>query len=198
MDKELLKVLRKIYSLDTESLPDDITTDALGKVISDQVGKFVKPEDFKKLQQKLTDNDVKLKEALKNKKEKPKDDDKDDNVSKILDEQNKKIDELTKVISDQNSSKRKETLSEKYPDISAELLSALPDDKIDEVVKAQRAIAKKHYKGAEIFTKPHYETSDDVDKALKNIQEDKNLSGVEKTAKIIELNRVKSELKVEV
>ena len=186
MDKTLLALFRKMFSVDSEVLPDSMTTEEFGKFVEEQDGElFVKSEDFKNLQKKLSEKDLELKEFEKNSKKKT--GDKETELSKLTET----VNALTEVVVSMKDEKKTTELSELYPDISPTLLKNTPDDQLETVVAEQRKIASEHYKGADIFTKPQYKNVDEIEKEIQSVNESKTLNGLDKATEIMRLNRVK-------
>jgi flagellar biosynthesis component FlhA len=195
MDPKLLALFRKLLALDDKTLPDSISPENFGKLVENQFGNLVKPEDFKALQQKLTEKDVDLKklasevETLKGGKK-----DKDNpELSQILET----VKNLNDQIANMNRDKKIESLKKQYPDISPELLVDLPDEKIENVVSSQREVAKKHFKGADVFLQPQYDSVDAVESAINEIKANPKMSGTQKAAEVMRLNRLKTQFSAE-
>jgi hypothetical protein len=191
MDKKMLALFRKILNLDDKTLPDSISPDQFGKLLENQAGNLEKLEDVKNLHQKLTEKDVQLKKLsaeLENKKTDPA----SDELKKVL----KTVTNLNDQIVVMNRDKKIENLKKLYPDISPNLLVDLPDDKLVAVVEEQRGLAKKIYSGADIFTQENYGSVDELDQKIEEVKSNKDLSGIQKTAEVIRLNRLRGELAV--
>lgn len=189
MDKNLLELFRKLFAVDNEVLPDSMTPEDFGKFIESQQGKlFFKPEDFKNLQKKLSEKDLKIKElTAKTKNE-------EERETSEITELSSLVKELTETVSTMKNDKKIAELRELYPDISPTLLKNTPDDQIEEVVAEQRKIAQEHYKGADVFLKPNYSSISDVDKDIESVKNNPKLSGLDKATEIMRLNNIKNSI----
>lgn len=198
MNKELLALFRKIFSVDDKVLPDTMTPEDFGKFIENQAGKlFIKPEDLKNLQKKLTEKDIVIKDFEKKIKDNNENSNVDPSLKALLDqfsEMKTEIKQLSDSIVSKNKEIRLKELSTKYPDISPTLLSNISDDDIEKIVEEQRSIARKHYKGAEVFTKPNYTSADQIDTEIESIKNNKNLTALQKSSEIMKLNRVRADI----
>ena len=129
-------------------------------------------DDLKNLQRKLSDKDLKLKEAEKNEakakedleNEKKKQDDKRSDDEKKFDGLEKTIEGLTSEVKKVNDDKKTVELKKQYPDILPKLLLGKTDEEIKEIAKDQRAIAKKLYGDASAFVQPTYADEGAIDK----------------------------------
>ena len=161
------------------------------------------PEDVKNLQRKLSENDLKLKDAEKNAEEAKKNfddlkktqDDKRTDDEKKFDGLKDEIKGLKKEVGTMNADKRKDKLAKQYPDILPELIVNKTDEQIEKIAKEQRAIAKKMYGDAKAFTQPTYENEGDFDKEIDAVKKDKELSGVNSAVKVLNLARNKLNFK---
>lgn len=188
MDKILLEALRKLLALNAEVLPDSMTPEQFGKFVDDQAGKlFIKPEDVKNLQKVISQKDLEIKK-LSDQITQKNSTQGDDKISALQEQ----INTLTKAIETSNTEKKIEKLKERYPDISPRLLINLTDEEIEKVAQEQREIAKKHYKGADIFSQTRYSSLEDFDKELETIKSNKDLTALDKAAQILALNRAKN------
>jgi hypothetical protein len=190
MDQKILDTFRKQFALDEEALPDSMSTEDFSKFIENQAGKlFVKPQDLKNLQRKLSEKDLMIKELSEKKSDDKNPDPKPD--SKISELENQ-IKTLTESITKMTNSSRVEKLTEMYPDISPEILANTSDENLEKVVESQRKISKKIYKDSKVFTLPQYKSISDVDKAIEKVKADKNLSAMEKASESLKLQRLKT------
>ena len=161
------------------------------------------PDDIKNLQRKLSDNDLKLKDAEKNgaKAKQDLDDFKKKQEDKRTDDE-KKFDDLkieTKKLTDEvakmNTDKRKVELAKNYPDILPDLLVGKTDEQVEKIAEKQRAIAKKIYGDAKAFVQPTYESEGEIDKEIDEVKKDKGVSGENAAVKILNLTRNKLNFK---
>jgi hypothetical protein len=184
MDKKLLEMLRKIYSLDIATLPDSITPEECGKVIEEQAGKFVKQEDIKALQKKLSEKDLELKKLEEgNGKKKGEEDEKD----KLIREMGENIQKLT------NESESKK-LKEAYPDISTKVLLGKTEEEQKAIAEEQRAINAETYGDLPSAHEPIFNDISEIDKEMERVKNDKEMDTDAKLAKIGELKEKKAEM----
>lgn len=196
MDKKLLALFRKIYSLDDKALPDSISPEDFGKLIEDSSSKlFIKPEDFKKLQKTLSQKDVDLKKVEEDLKKSVADkDDKKTDLEKQVTEMSDTIKTLTDSISTMNTTQRSEKLAKLYPDILPSLLEGKNDDEIEKIVTDQRTLNKKLYGDSQQFAPADYSNEADVDKAIEESKNDKSKSGEQNALSVMKLERTKAGL----
>jgi len=189
MDKKLLELFRKIFAVDNEVLSDSMTPEDFGKFIESQQGKlFIKPEDLKNLQKKLSEKDLKIKELTNSQINK------DTQDTSEITQLASVVKELTDTVSTMRDEKRISELREAYPDISPTLLKNTPVENLEEVVAEQRKIAQEHYKGADVFLKPNYSNISDVDKDIEAVKNNSKLSGLDKATEIMRLNEIKNSI----
>jgi hypothetical protein len=190
MDQKILDTFRKLFALDEEALPDSMSTEDFSKFIENQAGKlFVKPQDLKNLQRKLSEKDLMIKELSEKKSDDKNPDLKPDSKISELEAQ---IKTLTESITQMTNSSRVEKLTEMYPDISPEILANTTDENLEKIVESQRKINKQTYKDSEVFTLPQFKSVSDVDKAIEKIKADTNLSALDKASESLKLQRLKA------
>ncbi|MBU4353371.1 hypothetical protein L6251_01710 [Candidatus Parcubacteria bacterium] len=148
-------------------------------------------ENIKELQRVISAKDFELKNALN---ELKKYSEKKPENEKIFDEMKAEIKKLANEIGKVNLSKRRDELAKSYPDILPELLVGKSDEEIPKIVDRQRDMNKKLYGDSHAFIKPEYEKEEDIDKAIKTIQEDKSIKGELAAVKILDLKRLKFKL----
>jgi len=191
MDKNLLKLFRKTLGLNSEELPDSISTKDFGKLIEKSAGKlFVKPEDLKNLQKSLSLKDVELKKALAKTKQ---DDDNDGKKTSNSDEKITNLEsivgKLTETIQALNSENEIQRLSKNYPDILPDFLIGKTPEQIENIVDKQRLMNKKLYGDSAKFTSANYTSQEEIDKVKSDIKDDTSKNGETSAVKILQLNR---------
>lgn len=184
MDKNLLTMLRKQYNLNIETLPDTISSDDLVKLIENQSKKFIKEEDFKNLQKKLSEKDLEIKKIT----------DKQKKGSSEFDlkikEMSETIIKMTSMLENVEKRAKIENLSKKYPDILPDLLVDKTDEEIEQIVDKQRLINKKLYSDSQFYNvKDTFSSEEDIDEAIEKVKTDKSKSGENSAVEILKINR---------
>ena len=170
-----------------------------GKTEDSQKGDGVSQENFKDLQQTVSEKDVALKEAEKqiadfkakeDEKKKKEDEKKSDELSdseKIIADLTKSNEKLAGEVGQITLKNRESELAKKYPDIATSLIIDKKDDDIEKIVEEQRAISKKQFGDSNFFTAPQYNSVDEIDAKILKVQEDNSLTGEEKAMSVMSL-----------
>jgi hypothetical protein len=147
-------------------------------------------ENIKALQRKLSEKDRVLKdlEAEVARLRIPA----DDSTTKLITEMQQQVAVLTEQLTQSNREKRHKELSEKYPDMLADLLIDRTDEQIEKLVEASRAKAREVFGDSKYFTQPTYRDAAAVDAEIEVIKKDSKISGEQKALRVLELQRVKN------
>lgn len=147
-------------------------------------------ENIKALQRKLSEKDQALKklEAEIAKLRVPV----DNGTQKVIEEMQKQILKMTDELAQSNRTKRYKELSEKYPDMLADLLIDRSDTEIEKLVEASRAKAREVFGDSKYFMQPTYRDAAAVDAEIEVIKKDSKISGEQKALRVLELQRVKN------
>lgn len=198
MDKSLLKLLRGLLGLDSNTLPDSITPEDFSKLMETSASKLVKQEDFKNLQKALSEKDVenkKLADELKSAGAK-----KNENLSeseKKIAELSESVKVLTESISQMNLTQQTENLAKTYPDILPELLAGKTPEQVEAIVTKQREINKKLYGDSNRFAPPDYSSEAEIDEKVEAVKKDTTKSAVTSAVEVLDLSRKRAALSKE-
>jgi hypothetical protein len=146
---------------------------------------------IKDLQRIISEKDTKLQEALKKVEES---ESKKTGTEKEMDELKKSVEMLTVAIQKSNLEKEIKNLEEYYPDIEPTLLAGKTEKEIAEIVTKQRARAQKVYGDSVYFREPNFKDANEVEKAKKDVIDNKKLSGENSALSILKLNREKQKI----
>lgn len=147
-------------------------------------------ENIKALQQKLTERDLEVKNALAEL-EKAKGSHQDDDKVKALEEQ---IKTLTDSLGELSKETKLAKIAEKYPDIAPELLLGKSDEEMEIIANKQKAIVEKNYVTRASSHAPVYSDVNEIDKEMERVKADKTISTETKFQKLGELKEAKANL----
>lgn len=146
---------------------------------------------IKDLQRIISEKDTKLQEALKKVEES---ESKKTGTEKEMDELKKSLETLTSAIQKSNLEKEIKSLEEYYPDIEPTFLAGKTEKEITDIVEKQRERAKKVYGDSAYFREPNFKDVNEVEKAKKDVIDNKKLSGENSALSILKLNREKQKI----
>jgi len=196
MDKNLISLFRKLLALDSKALPDSISPEDFGKLLENSAGSlFIKPEDFKKLQQTLSAKDIDLKKLaddLKTAQEANKGGKTDS--EKQISELSESVKKLTETITTMRTQQESESLAKLYPDILPDLLIGKTKEQVEAVVSRQREINKKLYGDSNRFAPPDYSSEAEIDEKVESVKKDSTKSGISSAVEVMALNRKRAAL----
>lgn len=196
MDKNLINLFRKLLALDSNTLPDSISPEQFGKLIEDSASKlFIKPEDFKKLQQTLSAKDVDMKKLADDLKiaQESRSGSQTENDKKIS-ELSESVKKLTETITVMHTQQESENLVKLYPDILPDLLIGKTKEQAESVVARQRDINKKLYGDSNRFAPPDYSSEAEIDEKVESVKADKTKSGITSAVEVLNLGRKRAAL----